>query len=327
MKKIQKALVTGGAGFVGSHIVDELLKRDIQTIVIDNLSSGSLANLDQHKENKLLEIIVDDARNVSNLLYDESGIDVVFHEAAIISVPRSVKEPSLVHDVNVNVSLDLMNFCVEKNVNRFIFASTAAVYGVIGKQKASEEMNCKPFSPYGASKLAVENYLNAYHHSYNFEPVILRYFNIFGTRQKQNDYSGVITTFINKLLSGNPPTIHGDGLQIRDFVSVHDIVQANMLSMESNSAIGKTFNVASGNSITILELLEILKEIINAKHIKHEFGTSRLGDVRYGMASIKNISDTLGFKAITDKKSALSEVIQFIKTANHRRSDDIPIVK
>ncbi|MGI0058882.1 MAG: NAD-dependent epimerase/dehydratase family protein, partial [Nitrosotalea sp.] len=177
MKKISKALVTGGAGFIGSHIVDELLSREIETYVIDDLSTGSLVNLQNHEHNKLLHVIIDDARKINHLLSEVTDIDVVFHEAAIASVPRSVSNPMLVHDVNVNTTLEIMNFCIKKGVKRFVFASTAAVYGTIKDKRASEEMLCKPISPYGASKLSIENYLNAYNASYGLETVALRYFN------------------------------------------------------------------------------------------------------------------------------------------------------
>ncbi|HXW02229.1 MAG TPA: NAD-dependent epimerase/dehydratase family protein, partial [Candidatus Nitrosotenuis sp.] len=236
MKKISKALVTGGAGFIGSHIVDELLSRGIETIVIDDLSTGTLENLSEHRKNKLLHIIIGDARKAHELLRNVEGIDVVFHEAAIASVPRSVSEPMVVHDVNVNMSLELMNFCLRKDIKKFVFASSAAVYGVL-QTKASEDLVCKPFSPYGASKLCVENYLNAYYQTYGLENVNLRYFNVYGPRQKLNDYSGVITVFINTLLRRQTPTIHGDGSQVRDFVFIKDIVNANMLSMDSQAAV------------------------------------------------------------------------------------------
>lgn len=312
MRKTQKALVTGGAGFVGSHIVDELLRQQTEVFVIDDLSSGTLENLRQHENNSLLHIIKADVRNVDSLIHDENNIDVVFHEAAIVSVLRSVQEPYVVHDVNVNMTLQLMDFCVEKKIKRFIFASSAAVYGLDRNVMASEDMVCKPQSPYGASKLAVENYLNAYYHTYDFEPVILRYFNIFGPRQKLNDYSGVITIFINKLLHNEIPVVHWDGKQSRDFVNVKDIVYANMLAMNSQNAVGETFNVASGKAISILELLQLLKEITGTE-LSHKFEPKRPGDVRYGSASTKRIKEKIGFTATVDKKNGLAEVVSYLK--------------
>ena len=312
MKRTSKALVTGGAGFIGSHIVDELLKRGIETIVIDNLSTGSLENLSPHYKNKFLHIIIGDARKADELLHDIDEIDVVFHEAAIASVSRSVSEPMVVHDVNVNMTLELMNFCLRKNIKKFVFASSAAVYGVL-ETKANEDLACKPYSPYGASKLCAENYLNAYFHTYGLENVNLRYFNVYGPRQKLNDYSGVITVFINNLLRRQTPTIYGDGQQVRDFVFVKDIVNANMLSMDSQTAIGQTFNVASGRSTSIKNLLGVLQNITKTHDLGYQLGPKRAGDVKFGFASIDKIQKVLGFEARTSFDKGLDQVVEFLK--------------
>jgi len=313
--KISKALVTGGAGFIGSHIVDHLISKEIETYVIDDLSTGSLANLQNHKQNKLLHVIVDDARKIGNLLSDVNDIDVVFHEAAIASVPKSVSHPMLVHDVNVNTTLEIMNFCIKKGIKRFVFASTAAVYGTIKDKRASEEMHCKPISPYGASKLSIENYLNAYSASYGLETVALRYFNVYGPRQIMNDYSGVITIFTNQLLRREIPTVHGDGQQTRDFVHVKDIVQANLLAMESKNAVGGVFNVATGNSITVLRLLEILKSFTQTGEILHKFGPQREGDIKFGLASIDRIA-SLGYTPKISADQGLVDVVEYLRTKN-----------
>lgn len=314
MNNVSKAVVTGGAGFIGSHIVDELLKREIETFVIDDLSSGSLENLQQHSHNKLLHVLIGDARNIGKLLSDVNDIDVVFHEAAIASVPRSVSEPMVVHDVNVNISLEVMNFCVSKKIQKFVFASSAAVYGVIKAERASESHICRPYSPYGATKLAVENYLDAYCQTYGLETSALRYFNVFGPRQKLNDYSGVITIFINQLLNKKSPTVHGDGTQTRDFVNVKDIVQANMLCMESEKAVGGVFNVARGSPTSVLELLMTLKSVTGNESISHKFGPPRDGDVKFGVASIDKIKNALGFEPKISISEGLAEVVQFVQS-------------
>jgi len=310
--KVSRAIVTGGAGFIGSHIVDELINRGIETYVIDNLRTGSIENLSQHEHNKLLRIVVGDAKHIERLLFGVSDIDIVFHEAAIASVPLSVSEPMLVHNVNVNMTLDVMNFCLAKNVKRIVFASSAAVYGVKNSQ-ASEEMVCKPFSPYGASKLAIEDYLAAYYNTYGLETVALRYFNVFGARQTLNDYSGVITIFTNQLLHKQTPTVYGNGKQVRDFVHVKDIIQANMLAMESQKAVGDVFNVATGRSPSILELLEILKEITKTTDIQHRHGPKRPGDVQFGFADISKIKKILGYEAKITLKNGLMDLVEFFK--------------
>lgn len=309
----RKAIVTGGAGFIGSHIVDELLERKIETFVIDNLSTGSLENLKQHDGNKLLHVIIGDAKNIGKLMSGISDIDVVFHEAAIASITRSISEPMVVHDVNVNMSLEIMNFCVANKVRRLVFASSAAVYGII-KGKASEESVCRPYSPYGATKLAVEDYLSAYYHTYGLETVALRYFNVFGPRQKLNDYSGVITIFINQLMNKQTPTIFGDGLQTRDFINVKDIVQANMLCMDSKNAAGEMFNVATGKPTSILELLLTIKSITGTEKISHKFDPPRPGDVKFGLANAEKIMKTIEFAPKITVSGGLADVVKHIQS-------------
>jgi nucleoside-diphosphate-sugar epimerase len=309
-----RAVVTGGAGFIGSHIVDELLRRRVETIVLDNLSSGSMNNLAHNIDDPNLRVVNGDVGQVSNLLRDITGVDVVFHDAAIASVPKSVEDPLLVHKVNVDETLELMNFCVSKGVKRFIFASSAAVYGVLREPMASESLLCAPVSPYGASKLAVETYLSAFHKTYGLETVGLRYFNVYGPRQRLNDYSGVITVFINSLLRREQPIIYGDGMQTRDFVFVKDIVRANMLAMESELSAGEVFNVASGTSTTVLELLETLKSITGAETIEPKFAPPRMGDVKSGAASIAKIRRLLGYNAEVPMPQGLAEVVDHIRS-------------
>jgi nucleoside-diphosphate-sugar epimerase len=217
----------------------------------------------------------------------------------------------LVHDVNVNMTLQLLNYSVKAGVKRFIFASSAAVYGIL-EGKATEGMACRPNSPYGAGKLAVENYLHAYRRTYGLETVMLRYFNVYGRRQRYSDYSGVITVFINKLLEGERPTIYGDGLQVRDFVHVEDIVQANMLAMESSNAVGEMFNVASGRATSILELVKIVKDLVGEVGIEHQFAPARQGDMKLGLASIDKIRAVLGYDSKMQMHDGLQGVVESI---------------
>jgi UDP-glucose 4-epimerase len=304
-----RAVVTGGAGFIGSHLVDELIGRGVETFVLDNLSSGSLENLKQHRGNELLHVIVGDAWMIERLFADVSDIQVVFHEAAIASVPKSVKEPMLVHEVNVDTALKVMNFCVKRKVKRFIFASSAAVYGILGNRRATEQMLCAPSSPYGASKMAIEDYLHAYHTTYGLETVMLRYFNVYGPRQALSEYSGVITVFIDKLLKNEPLTVFGDGEQVRDFVNVRDIVQANMLAMGSPDAVGDVFNVASGQTTSILQLIHLLEEASNSGRLEYTFAPSRVGDVKFGVADIEKIKKVLRYERKVSMKDGLAELI------------------
>jgi UDP-glucose 4-epimerase len=316
MSRTSRAIVTGGAGFIGSHIVDELLERGVETTVIDNFSTGSMENLRRHNGNGSLRVVTGDVMQVRRLLSHLEDVDVVFHEAAIANVLKSVQEPTLVHNVNVNETIELMNYCVDTHVRKLVFASSAAAYGVVSNPPASEDMVCAPYSPYGASKLAIEGYLSAYYRSYGLETVALRYFNAYGPRQKSDDYSGVITIFIKSLLLRKSPIIFGDGMQTRDFVNVRDIVRANMLAMESRNAAGGFFNVASGDSIKILELLETLKDVTGTHDIEPRFAPPRAGDVREGSASIDKIKKALGYRPSVTPEEGLAEVVDYIRHAN-----------
>jgi nucleoside-diphosphate-sugar epimerase len=314
MRKISRAIVTGGAGFIGSHIVDELARRGVETLVIDDFSTGSRENLRQHVGSKLVKVYPGDIRTMAELLRGAGDVDVVFHEAAIASVPISVEDPIRVHDTNVNATLDVLDFCRRGDVKRVVFASSAAVYGVLDGNAASEAMVCHPSSPYGASKLAVEDYLSAYHNTYGLETVALRYFNVYGPRQAfNNGYSGVITIFANRILSGSTPTIFGDGGQTRDFVNVSDIVQANLLAAESPAAAGQAFNVATGRSVSILELLECLESVAGAPNIAPIFAPTRPGDVRSGSASISKIKTELGYKPSVPLREGLSGLLEHVR--------------
>jgi UDP-glucose 4-epimerase len=314
LSKISRAVVTGGGGFIGSHIVDELVRRGVETLVVDDFSTGSRENLRHHSGSKLVKVCTGDVRRIADLLRGAGGVDIVFHEAAIASVPISVKEPKRVHDANVNATLEVLDFCLSADVKRVVFASSAAVYGVLDGKEASEEYLCHPSSPYGASKLAVEDYLSAYHETYGLETVALRYFNVYGPRQAfSNGYSGVITIFANRILDGSSPTIFGDGRQTRDFVSVKDIVQANLLAAESPAAVGDYFNVASGRSVSVLELLECLKHVAGRESITPTFAPPRPGDVKSGSASIRKIRAVLAYEPTVSLPEGLSSLVDKIK--------------
>jgi UDP-glucose 4-epimerase len=314
MTKISRAIVTGGAGFIGSHIVDELARRGVETLVVDDFSTGSRENLRDHIGSKLVKVYRGDIRDIAELLRGAGDVDVVFHEAAIASVPLSVEDPMRVHDTNVNATLEVLNFCRRANVRRVVFASSAAVYGVLDGNAASEDMVCHPASPYGASKLAVEDYLSAYQKTYGLETVALRYFNVYGPRQAfNNGYSGVITIFANRILSQSSPTIFGDGGQTRDFVSVRDIVQANLLAAESPAASGGTFNVATGRSVSLLELLECMESAAGVPRLEPIFAPQRPGDVRSGSASISKIKAALGYEPRVPLREGLSVLLEHVR--------------
>ena len=303
--------VTGGGGFIGSHLVDALVGRDVDVWVVDDLSTGSEANLRESMSTGRVTLMVEDVRRIREAKGLPAEIDVVFHEAAIANVQKSVDDPMLVHGVNVDAALELMNLCVARHVRRFVFASSAAVYGGGARAPAREGDPCRPSSPYGASKLSVENYLHAYHTCYGLETVALRYFNVFGPRQRAEDnYSGVISLFARQLLTGVRPKIYGDGLQTRDFVYVGDVARANVLAMLAPQAAGQVFNIASGRSVSVLQLLEALSKATGAGTVAPEFAPARTGDPRTGSASIESARRTLGYSPQVGLEEGLAAVVR-----------------
>ncbi len=309
MKKFKKALVTGGCGFIGSHIVDELLRRGIETIVLDDLSTGKSYYVNKHFDNRLFQFINGDISEIKELFEDKERFDIVFHEAAIASVAQSVNNPKYVFETNVNSAYKVLNFCKDSGVKKIIFASSAAVYGDLQGKELSEEIHCNPTSPYGAYKIAIEHFLHSYWNTYGLETVSLRYFNVYGPRQSNNEYSGVITIFINRLLNNEPLMIFGDGKQIRDFVNIRDIVKANMLAMECPKAAGETFNVGTGTQTTILELAEIIKKVTNKETARIMYSKERSGDIKKSVSNISKSKDILGFNATTNLFSGLSDYL------------------
>jgi nucleoside-diphosphate-sugar epimerase len=313
-----KVIVTGGAGFIGSKLVGALLRQGVETVVFDNFSSGSVDNLAPYKESKLMKVVRGDVRRMRKDLPALDGVDHMFHFAAIASVAMSVAKPIRVHDVNVNGSLEAMSFCLDRGIKRLVFASSAAVYGPLKASIATEDLPCSPASPYGASKLAVENYMSSYHQSYGLETVALRFFNVYGAGQRLNDYSGVITLFASSLLRRQPPTVYGDGKQTRDFVSVKDVVQASILAMSAQRAPGQVINIASGKTVSLLQLLDILRRLTGATDVREKFAPSRPGDVKFGRASISKAREILGYSPKVPIEEGLVEVVESLRHNLHQ---------
>jgi UDP-glucose 4-epimerase len=309
LKKLRRALVTGGCGFIGSHIVDELLKRGIETNVLDDLSTGNLYNIKKHKNNKLFHFTVGDISKIKELFENEERFDVVFHEAAIASVTQSVDNPARVFETNVNSAFKVLNFCKDNAVKKIIFASSSAVYGNFEGQELSENIYCNPTSPYGASKLAIEYFLQTYWKTYGLETVSLRYFNVYGPRQISNEYSGVITIFINQLLKNQPLMIYGNGKQTRDFINIKDIVRANMLAMECPRAAGEIFNIGTGTQTTILELAELTQRVTNRQTGRIIFLRERPGDIKKSVSNVSKSEKILGFNPSVSLFSGLSDYL------------------
>lgn len=284
-----KCLVTGGAGFIGSHIAEELCARGHNVIVLDDLSTGNMANLDWRQPHERLELIEGCITNASLVRKAMQGCDWVFHHAAVASVPFSVEHPLKTNDINLNATLNIFNAARELGVKRVMFASSSAVYGDSAPLPTPETAPVNPISPYGLQKYASERYGQLFHQLYGLEVVSFRYFNVFGPRQSDSSpYSGVIAKFCRALKSGQSPTIFGDGLQTRDFVYVANVVTANLLAAEAPATIvaGQVFNIGTGCQITLKDLCSALQEIAGTR-FQPKFEPARRGDIRTSGAEIK----------------------------------------
>jgi len=312
--KCERILVTGGAGFIGSHIVDRLLDEGFDVTVIDNLSTGRVENIEHHKNKKNFRFIKGDIRDLELVKKALKGIDAVFHEAALASVTLSVEKPVLSNDVNVGGTVKLLKAAVENGVKRFIFASSAAIYGDTKSPVKKESATPNPTSPYGVSKLAAESYVRVFYKAYGLETVSLRYFNVYGPRQSfdiQCAYGGAIIIFTNRLLKNMSPIIYGDGLQTRDFVNVKDVVEANMLALNNKNAAGDFFNIGVGKGISIKHVAEVLKDLLNKNDIKIIHADSRPTDIRHGYADISKAKKELGYSPKIPIEEGLTELVRW----------------
>ena len=289
------SIVTGACGFIGSHLVDDLLAHDYTVIGIDNLRTGTKENVRSAMENDRFRLIVAD-------ILDENLIDMVdeecnffFHLAAISSVKKSIEDPIQVNDANVRGTINVLELARKLKVRRFIFSSSAAVYGNPKDMPVSEEFHYHPLSPYAASKIAGEMYIRSYHESFGMDTTILRYFNVYGPRQVYSEYSGVISIFINQALANSPITVEGDGHQTRSFIHVHDVVRATRLAGELKEASGATINISGPDQVSILDLARHIKSNIDDCSSEIIHIDARLGDVQVSIGKMERAHSILGF--------------------------------
>ncbi len=301
-------LVTGGAGFIGSHLVEALVERGDEVIVYDNLSSGYERNLAPFRDR--IRFIQADVRDEAALAKAMASVDFVFHEAALVSVFDSVERPLDNHAINLTGTLNILEAARAAGVRRLVMASTAAAYGNNPQLPKQETMRPEPASPYGAAKVASEYYLQIYAALYGVETVILRYFNVYGPRQDPGSmYSGVISKFADMLRKGATPTIFGDGLQTRDFVFVKDVVQGNLKAMDTPGVgRGEVFNIATSTETTLLHLLETMMELTGT-HRDPLFKEARLGDIRFSVADISAARQHLGYEPRFDIRAGLEQLL------------------
>jgi UDP-glucose 4-epimerase len=307
-------LVTGGAGFIGSHIVEALVRRGDRVRVLDNFSTGRRENLGENAAKvELIEADLNDAAAVARAV---AGCEVVFHEAALASVPRSVEKPLDTHAACASGTLNVLDQARRAGVRRVVYAASSSAYGNQPTPRKTETDLPSPLSPYAAAKLTGELYCQAFWHSYGLETVSLRYFNVFGPRQDPNGpYAAVIPLFIRAILSGQRPTIYGDGGQTRDFTYVENVVQANLKAAAAPSeAAGRVFNVGNGQAISLLDLLKTLNEIMGGR-IEPIFAPERAGDVRDSLADIGLARRILGYEPGVDLRSGLKPTVEYYHTA------------
>jgi UDP-glucose 4-epimerase len=301
-------LVTGGAGFIGSHLVDKLVSCGVVVKVLDNLSTGNLNNLRRHLDSGKVEFIEGDVRDPTIIKSAVHGVSRVVHLAAIISVTFSTENPEVTYDVNTSGTLSLLRASAEAGVRRFVFVSSCAVYGDPVFLPVTESHPANPISPYADSKLRAEQHCLDYHRKGCLESVVLRFFNVYGPRQGLNDYSGVITKFINNIKRGKPLIIYGDGSQTRDFVNVSDVVDAIAASINSSKAAGETIHVGTGKQTSINELAETLCKLTDTK-VGIEHKEIRVGEIKHSYADIAKASRLLGYQPCVSLEKGLVPLI------------------
>jgi UDP-glucose 4-epimerase len=304
MSKSRLVLVTGGAGFIGSHLVEALLEQGCRVRVVDNLSTGHRANL-AHLDGRY-EWLDGDLADFAICQRAVPGVEAVFHGAAIPSVPRSVREPLLSHSSGPTATLNLLEAARQAGVGRFIFAASSSAYGETEQMPKHEAIFPSPLSPYAAGKLAGEFYVSVYAQTMGLDGVSLRYFNVFGPRQDPSSpYSGVISLFADAMRAGRRPVIYGDGLQTRDFTFVRNVVAANLAAYKSPGALkGAVVNVGTGRRISLLDLVAAINRLLGT-NLEPQFQPPRPGDVRDSQASLERIKAVLGYEPLVDFEEGL----------------------
>jgi UDP-glucose 4-epimerase len=311
-----RALVTGGAGFIGSHLVDRLVDAGHDVIVLDNFSTGRARNLSHTRSRPNFQLVRGDIRRIPRSLVKRlRRVDGVCHLAALTSVQESIKDPVSTTEVNVTGTLNVLAAAKALKAERVMFASSAAVYGTPRAFPISEEASVSPISPYGASKAASELYLGSFEENHGIEAFSLRYFNVYGPRQTPSEYAGVISTFAKRALQQQPLQIFGDGSQTRDFIYVSDVVDATIAALEKPLK-GKVFNIATGSEITILELAKTVKKITNSGS-DLKLGPPRSGDIARSVADITKARNELGFAPRKSLDQGLFATIRWLAQEDH----------
>ena len=314
----KKAIVTGGAGFIGSHIVEALVNTGVEVVSIDNYFAGKPENLAHLKRHSHFHEVACDVADAKALAQHFDGVDVVFHQAASKKT-ICLRDPRRDLEINGAGTYNLLELSVKHNVRKFVHASTGSVYGEAQRFPQDENHPVAPTSYYGVSKLAGEKYVGAFRHLYGLNTTVLRYFHVYGPRQESSDVGGVVSIFTRLLLQGKPITIFGDGTQQRSFTYVNDVVQANLRAATSEKAIGMTYNCASGIKVTIKELADLVAELLDVKNPTIEYGDWTPGDIKVFDVSNARIRADLGIQFTTDFREGLLETVGWAKEYFRRR--------
>ena len=309
-----RVLVTGGAGFIGSNLAEELISQGARVSIIDNLTTGFRENLEEIKGD--FDFIEGDINDDAALSRALDGVEVVFHEAALPSVPRSVEDPAETHRVCVDGTFNLLVKSKESGVKRFVYAASSSAYGDQPTLPKVETMRPDPLSPYAVAKLTGEYYCRAFHNVYGLETLSLRYFNVFGPRQNPASmYSGVISRFIDSILTGRSAAIFGDGEQSRDFTYISNVVNANIRAAQTTVGFGETMNVANGERITLNELFDVIKKITGKPDAVADYQEARKGDVKHSQADNKRAVECLDYENLVGLEDGLRKTIDWWKSS------------
>jgi nucleoside-diphosphate-sugar epimerase len=306
-----RALVTGGAGFIGSHLASRLLADGHEVRVLDNFSTGSRANLAPLADS--VELVEGDIQSYERAHNAVQGCEVVFHEAALPSVPRSIQDPLTSHAVNVIGTLNILLASRDSGVRRVVFASSSSIYGADPTLPKSEDRAPMPIAPYAVAKLAAEGFCRSFSEVYGLETVALRYFNVFGPGQDPlSQYAAVIPRFITALMEGRAPVVFGDGEQSRDFTYIDNVIDANLLAASAPDVSGHTFNIACGDRISLNRLLDDLRQILGSE-IEANYVEARPGDVKHSLADIGKAEDMLDYSPTIDFSEGLQRTVAYLQ--------------
>ncbi|MEO6654559.1 MAG: SDR family oxidoreductase [Pyrinomonadaceae bacterium] len=313
-----KVLITGGAGFIGSNLADELIRQGAKVTIIDNFLTGFRENLEEIEGD--FEFIEGDINDDSAVAKAIDGVEVIFHEAALPSVPRSVEDPEETHQVCVNGTFNLLVKAKNAGVRRLIYAASSSAYGDQPILPKVETMRADPLSPYAVAKLTGELYCRAFNNVYGLETISLRYFNVFGPRQNPASmYSGVISRFIDALMTGKSPVIYGDGEHSRDFTYIANVVDANIKAAQTTQGLGETMNIANGDRITLNQLLAVLKKITDNASVLADYQPPRRGDVKDSQADNRRAVECLHYAEIVGLEEGLRRTIDWWKSSRFSR--------